>query len=229
MIADPRGGMSCTDWDTKLPDVLSHPSGLERTLEILKAFVTSKDFEEVVRRLKDEDAGKLVDVLNQVCRSPGCPRLPNSDRDDQAIVPVDCGKTQNTPLLRALGFICSITTHLPCSIILSDGLKKCGGIAVASGGFTDIWRGTHYTKIVAIKAFRTYPVQDLKEAKKVRHNLRWKSLSFFDNPRRFCGGRWLCGRGYLIKTSCHSMVSTWAISNLRSSMIGWSLAILPST
>jgi len=56
-------------------------------------------------------------------------------------------------------------------MILSDGLKKCGDIAVASGGFTDTWRGLYGTKIVALKVFRTYPVQDLKEAEKVHRTV----------------------------------------------------------
>ena len=43
-------------------------------------------------------------------------------------------------------------------------------MAVASGGFTDTWRGRFKTKAVALKAFRTYPSQDLKEAKKVFHS-----------------------------------------------------------
>ena len=51
--------------------------------------------------------------------------------------------------------------------LLSAGLKKRGNLAVASGGFTDIWRGNLGERRVAIKAFREYPAQNLKEAKKV--------------------------------------------------------------
>ena len=39
---------------------------------------------------------------------------------------------------------------------------------MASGGFTDIWRGDLNGLQVAIKAFRIYPAQNLKEAKEVR-------------------------------------------------------------
>ena len=49
--------------------------------------------------------------------------------------------------------------------MLSTGLEKRGEIAVASGGFTDIWRGKYRAKQVAIKAFRIYPAQNLKGAK----------------------------------------------------------------
>ena len=53
-------------------------------------------------------------------------------------------------------------------MILPNGLDRCGDIAVASGGFTDTWRGRYKTTTVALKAFRTYPSQDLKEVKKAR-------------------------------------------------------------
>ena len=163
--------MTCADWDTQLSDVVNRRVGLEETQGIFWALASSKNFAEVVQGLKEEDAGKLVDVLDQVCPSPGYLRPPDNGHHDQVIGPIDQRNTQRTTLLRALGIICSVTTQLPCSVVLFDGLKKCGSMAVASGGFTDVWRGTHYTKIVAIKAFRTYPVQDLKEAKKVRHSL----------------------------------------------------------
>ena len=51
--------------------------------------------------------------------------------------------------------------------MLSTGLKKLGDITVASGGFTDIWRGEHSGAQVAIKAFRIYLAQNLEEANKV--------------------------------------------------------------
>jgi hypothetical protein len=101
--------------------------------------------------------------------SSGYPHPLDDDHDDQVIGPIDWRKTQNTTLLRALGSICSATAQLPHATILSDGLERCGDIAIASGGFTDTWRGWYRTKNVALKAFRTYPIQDLREAEKVRH------------------------------------------------------------
>lgn len=91
----------------------------------------------------------------------------DDDLDVKAIGPTDSRTPQNLALLNALGSICSTTAQLPHTAIISDGLEKTGDIAVASGGFTDTWRGRYETKVVALKAFRTYPSQDLKEAKKV--------------------------------------------------------------
>jgi len=91
--------------------------------------------------------------------------------------------------LRALGSICSVTTQLPNTTILSDGLERCGDIAVASGGFTDTWRGRHRMNNVALKAFRTYPVQDLMEAEKVRRAILVNPALISDDPRRYYGRR----------------------------------------
>ena len=75
--------------------------------------------------------------------------------------------SQNAKFVIALGDVCSATQRLPTSAMLSAGLKKRGRIAVASGGFTDIWRGEHYAAQVAVKAFHIYPAQNLKEVKEV--------------------------------------------------------------
>ena len=69
--------------------------------------------------------------------------------------------------MTALGNVCSTIERLPASAVLSTGLEKRGSVAVASGGFTDIWRGEYRGAQVAIKAFRIYPAQNLKEAKEV--------------------------------------------------------------
>ena len=67
----------------------------------------------------------------------------------------------------ALGNVCSAIQRLPTSAVLSTGLEKRGNIAVASGGFTDTWRGDLGELQLAITAFPRYPAQDLKEAKEV--------------------------------------------------------------
>ena len=75
--------------------------------------------------------------------------------------------SQNAKILSTLGNLCSATVLLPISAVLSTGLEKRGNIAVASGGLTDIWKGVLGDSRVAIKAFRIYPAQNLKEAKEV--------------------------------------------------------------
>ena len=74
---------------------------------------------------------------------------------------------QNVKHVMALGDLCSAIQRLPTSAVLSTRLEKCSNIAVASGGFTDIWRGDVGDLPVAIKAFRICSAQNLKEAKEV--------------------------------------------------------------
>jgi len=50
---------------------------------------------------------------------------------------------------------------------------------MGSGGFTDTWRGLYQGKTVALKAFRTFPVQDLREAEKIL----WKEVAVW---KRLC-------------------------------------------
>ena len=75
--------------------------------------------------------------------------------------------SQNIKHVVALGNVCSVIQHLPTSAVLSTGLEKRGNIAMASGGLTDVWRGDLGELQVAIKAFRIYPAQNLREAKEV--------------------------------------------------------------
>ena len=87
---------------------------------------------------------------------------------------------EDTKFVATLGDIYSNTSLLPNSTGSLQGLEKRGEIAVASGGTTDIWRGTwNNQRQVAFKAFRIYPRQDLHEAKKILWKVVpiWKRLA----------------------------------------------------
>jgi len=73
----------------------------------------------------------------------------------------------NAKFVTTLGKICSGIERLPTSAVLSAGLKKHHTISIASGGFTDVWQGGYHSAPVAIKSFRIYPAENLKEAKEV--------------------------------------------------------------
>ena len=130
----------------------------------------------------------------------------------------------NMTLLKALGSICGATTQLPHTTILSDGLKRCGDIAVASGGFTGTWRGWYWTKNVILKAF---VLAGSQEAGKVRHTILVNVPFVFGDPHRSCGRGWSYGRGCPTSTPCRSLVSTRR--SLRLSMTGRTLKPLPRT
>lgn len=128
--------------------------------------LNSKDLLRIVRALAPEDQTKFIDKVDQVRRrwlvllSQYLPSVISA----KAYTTID---PPDAKFVIALGDVCSATERLPTSALLSAGLEKRGNIAVASGGFTDVWRGEHYATQVAIKAFRIYPAQNLKEAKEV--------------------------------------------------------------
>ena len=61
----------------------------------------------------------------------------------------------------------STMRRFPASVVLSTGLKKGHTIAAAPGRLTDLWEGDLHDNRVAIKAFRIYSQEHLKEAEKV--------------------------------------------------------------
>ncbi|KAF9647761.1 kinase-like protein [Thelephora ganbajun] len=108
--------------------------------------LNSKDLVRNLRGLTPEDQTKFVDKIDQAYSTLG---------------------SQNARSVTALGNLCSAIGQLPTSAVLSTGPEERGNIAVASGGLTDIWRGDLGGAPVAIKAFRIYPAQNLKEVKEI--------------------------------------------------------------
>jgi len=167
--------------------LLNNPSSGQDTRPQLQAFLKFKSHILVVRQLAAGEQAKLLEVIDEVSfvvkRVPR-PKLtthigPNacsSEHFNEQAAPIDLLK--DPKLVAALGEISSDTGLLPNSIGLLRGLEKRGDIAVASGGTTDIWRGSLNDEPVAFKAFRIYPPQDLHEAKKILWKLVpvWKRL-----------------------------------------------------
>jgi len=138
----------------------------EQSRQRAAPLLNSKDLLRNFRALTLEDQTKFIDKVDRVRRrwSILLSQYPPS------IISTKAYPTIHSPDVKpviTLGDLCSATERLPTSALLSTGLEKRGNIAVASGGFTDVWRGEYYATQVAIKAFRIYPAQDLKEAKKV--------------------------------------------------------------
>ena len=69
--------------------------------------------------------------------------------------------------VRILRRLCGAHIILPLSCILSGNISKEGDIAVASGGFTDAWKGHHDGNVVCVKVFRAYTAENLAKIKQV--------------------------------------------------------------
>ena len=128
--------------------------------------LNSKELSRNILGLTPEDQTRFIDKADQVRQGVSfLPRNCCSITSTKAYPTVD---SHNAKFVTALGNVCGATDRLPTSAVLTAGLEKRGTIAVASGGFTDIWRGDLHGAPVAIKAFRIYPAQNLKDAKEVR-------------------------------------------------------------
>ena len=140
------------------------PEGLRQQAGV---FLANKDLARHILGLSGEYQTKFIDKVDQVCRDLSFFFFtePQTHCFSKAYPTLD---SQNAKHITALGNLCSATLRLTTSAILSEGLEKRGNIAVASGGLTDIWKGGLGRTQVAIKAFRIYPAQNLKEAKEVR-------------------------------------------------------------
>lgn len=75
--------------------------------------------------------------------------------------------SQNPKPIAASGDLLNTIGRLPASTMLSTGLKKGQNIPAAPGRLSDLWEGDLHDDRVAIKAFRLYSAEQLKEAEKV--------------------------------------------------------------
>ena len=71
-------------------------------------------------------------------------------------------------LHRALRKTCGEVGILPTSYHLDDKqVKKLNDVPFASGGYSDVWRGSYGEENVSIKAFRVYTTDNIKYLTKV--------------------------------------------------------------
>jgi hypothetical protein len=71
-------------------------------------------------------------------------------------------------LHRVLRKTCADFGILPTSYRLDDDqIKKLSGVPFASGGYSDVWRGSYKGENVSIKAFRVYTSDNIKQFTKV--------------------------------------------------------------
>lgn len=71
-------------------------------------------------------------------------------------------------LHRALRKTCAEVGILPSSYNLDNNqIQKANAVPFASGGYSDVWRGSYKGENVSIKAFRVYTTDNIKQLTKV--------------------------------------------------------------
>ena len=155
-----------TPYNAAIQEFLNSNATPKRLRQRAAALLSGKELLRNVRGLTPEDQSRFVDKLDQVCRNGSFffIKIPFiiSTKAYPTISPRDA------KFVTALGNVCSATERLPTSAVLSTGLKKVDDIPIESGGMGDIWQGQDLRGLVAIKALRIHPAQNLKSAKEVR-------------------------------------------------------------
>jgi len=158
---------SSTRGDAPFREFANSTLTTEQSRQRVASLLNSKDLLRNFRALTPEDQTKFIEKVDKVrrrCLLILLSQYPPTIISAKAYPTI---RSSDARFIIALGEVCSATERLPTSALLSTGLEKRGNIAVASGGFTDIWRGEYCSTQVAIKAFRIYPAHNLKQAKQV--------------------------------------------------------------
>ena len=86
----------------------------------------------------------------------------------QAIEHDDGVPETKSKLQRALRKTCGVAGTLPDSYYLdTNQIEKLNDVPFASGGYSDVWRGTYHKDNVSIKAFRVYTTDNIMHLTKV--------------------------------------------------------------
>lgn len=183
-----KAGRSSISRKQQIQQLLDNPPSHETIRSEVQLAVDDGNIQ-AIRELTAGDQAKLLEIIDQVsaCRHDPPLRGRLSPSVTSTLIPLNLKNheqaaptvlVRDTKFVTALGNISSDLLLVPSSTGALRGLQKRGGIAIASGGTTDIWRGSWNNQQVALKAFRVYRVQDLREAKRILWKLVpiWKRL-----------------------------------------------------
>ena len=159
-------------------DLARDGSQIVRTIS---SMLKAPDYSQLISSFHGEDthpppetAVKFVNALDKACVSSPC--LVLSCRTQiihfQALGYDDGVPDTKGKIHRALRKTCAEVGILPSSYYLDDSqIKKLNDVPFASGGYSDVWRGSYKGEQVSIKAFRVYTTDNIKHLTKVLNTL----------------------------------------------------------
>jgi len=153
-----------TGLKAKIQDFLDDHLPSKRLRQKTGFLSTGEGLLRVAQELTLEEQAKLVDKIDQVCRSACLSTTPPTLLSTQ-LYPTLSAEDART--LNVLGELCSVLDRLPTSAVISAGLERHGATSIGSGGVMNVWLGVHDGERVVIKEFRAYP-ESMAEVKKVR-------------------------------------------------------------
>ena len=133
------------------------------------------EYRRCVQDLQGGDLVWLVDYLDKVRRYATL--LHSQPKPLKALGGLDSSSPAFRKCLRELKTICGTGGMLPTSYTLLSHLLNIGSEPFASGGYGDVYEGTHNGSRVCIKRVRSYTSEDPKKAARVCHRRRGSSRS----------------------------------------------------
>ena len=139
----------------------------------LHSLIQSDGEENYLSGLQGSELTELVDFLDEVRVLPSAPSQ-FTKQISQALGSIPVTDDVFRQCLHRLQAICSHQGILPSSHIISGDIARLGDYPVASGGFADVWEGTHGDIKVCIK----YPRITIKNRQEVEKVINCYLYSF---------------------------------------------------
>lgn len=116
-----------------------------------------------------ENAIKFVNALDKACFLSSNRLLSHQELPLVQALGYDDGLPETkSKLHRALRKTCAEVGILPSSYYLDNNqMSKVNDVPFASGGYSDVWRGSYKGGDVSIKAFRVYTTDNIRQLTKV--------------------------------------------------------------
>ena len=121
---------------------------------LIYGLIRHDEQEQYLATLRGSELVRLVNFLDKVrplLRSFACLQFQTL----QALDVIPTADDVSRRCLRKLQVICGDNMTLPSSYTISGDLTKLGDEPAASGGFADVWEGSHRGEKVCIKVLRT--------------------------------------------------------------------------
>ena len=139
------------------------------------SLIQSDGEEHYLSSLKGSELTQLVDFLDGVRVLPSASfQLTNQVPQALGAIPVTDDVFRQC--LHKLQAICSHKEILPSSHIIPGNIARLGHYPIASGGFADVWEGTHHGVKVCIK-YPRITVKNRQEVEKVSYYYWYSSFS----------------------------------------------------
>ena len=119
----------------------------------LYCLIKTDEEEQYLSSLQGSELARFVEFLDGV-RSLLLASFQPTKQSSQVLDVASMTEDIHRQCLHKLQAICSLRTTLPSSYTISGDLTKVGDEPVASGGFSDVWEGTHNGTEVCIKHLR---------------------------------------------------------------------------